>query len=789
MILLIDSYDSFTNNLSQLIIDNTGKEVITIHNDTFKPNEYEFFMKVYIPMFDYIVIGPGPGHPSNIEDVGIVRWILHYFAEREPEKAIPVLGICLGFQCLCFEFGNEVKKLEKVRHGQIYDVHPIAHSGGNDLYPSGDGNNDPRTTFPSVRYHSLYVDIDSLSDEIIPLAYCCEQNEEDNGHSRVLMAAKHKNLPFYGVQYHPESICSSKGNELISDFDRIATNYNAVLRQDFSITRDGDKQKALLNELINKRALHETLLLKGGKLLYSGNEIPSIHFKKIAIPLQDMVTPVDICEYLHERESNFFLLNSASVPGEWSIIGIPIEGQSEIITHSVDAIQEVTIQKYRSSFNETLHLETSEKVWNIIGDRMKTSYIPRTIINESLKDRPSREAPFFGGFIGLISYEEGQHIQIENLELLCNSPTPDVKLIFIERFMLYDHINNEWFIGSINLKADDSHWCDQLSEELEHVHKMGKLRLDINKVPESVKNLCKELDKTEIGFDFPSHEIYKKQFELCQEYLHSGNSYELCLTTQLKITLPSYIKPWDIYKVLTLRKNPSPFSCFMQFEDIVLVSSSPERFLSWKDDEQKNKMIELRPIKGTVKRTPEVDLKMASEILKTPKEMGENLMIVDLIRHDLHQFIDNVTVSQLMAVEEYKTVYQLVSVIQGVLKQNGYHGIDILHHSLPPGSMTGAPKKRSVELLQVIETLQPNGNPGGRRGIYSGVSGYWSVTDDSDWSVVIRSVYHYVDDKENQKDKTIWRIGAGGAITVLSDPEGEWEEMKLKLSSALQAFK
>ena len=114
-------------------------------------------------------------------------------------------------------------------------------------------------------------------------------------------------------------------------------------------------------------------------------EIPSIHFKKIAIPSQDMVTPVDICEYLHEKESNFFLLNSASVPGEWSIIGIPIEGQSEIITHSVDAIQEVTIQKYKSSFNETLHLETSEKVWNLIGDRMKTSYIPITVINESLK--------------------------------------------------------------------------------------------------------------------------------------------------------------------------------------------------------------------------------------------------------------------------------------------------------------------------------------------------------------------------------------------------------------------
>lgn len=786
MILLIDSYDSFTNNLSQLIIDNTGKEVITIHNDTFKPNEYEYFMNVYIPMFDYIVIGPGPGHPSNIEDVGIVRWILHYFSERETE-AIPILGICLGFQCLCFEFGNEVKKLQNVRHGQIYDVHPIDHNSGNDLYPGKhDRRNKPMASFPSVRYHSLYVDINSLSDDIIPLAYC---NEEDEGYSRILMAAKHKTLPFYGVQYHPESICSSKGNELIVDFNRIAEKYNEVLRPNTSITREGDKDKRLLNELINKRALHEILLIKSGKLLSGGNERPNIYFRKIVIPSQDIITPVDICEHLHKTDSNFFLLNSASVPGEWSIIGIPIEGQSEIITHSVDAIHEVTIQKYKSSFNETLRLKPSEKVWNLIGAKMESSYIPRNIINESLKEKPFKEVPFFGGYVGLISYEEGQHIGIEKLELLCNSPTPDVKLIFIERFMLYDHINNEWFIGSINQKTDDSQWCDQLSQELESVHKMGKLKLDINKVPESVKNLCKDLDESEIDFDFPSHEIYKKQFELCQEYLHSGDSYELCLTTQLKITLPSYIKPWDIYKVLTLRKNPSPFSCFLQFEDIVLVSSSPERFLSWKDDEQKNKMIELRPIKGTVKRTPEVNLKMANEILKTPKEMGENLMIVDLIRHDLHQFIQNVTVSQLMAVEEYETVYQLVSVIQGVLKENEYHGIDILHHSLPPGSMTGAPKKRSVELLQAIETLQRNGNPGGRRGIYSGVSGYWSVTDDSDWSVVIRSVYHYVNDKENQKDKNIWRIGAGGAITVLSDLEGEWEEMKLKLSSALQAFK
>jgi len=321
------------------------------------------------------------------------------------------------------------------------------------------------------------------------------------------------------------------------------------------------------------------------------------------------------------------------------------------------------------------------------------------------------------------------------------------------------------------------------------LHKVEKINLD--NIPDSVNKLATKGDEDLIDFELPNRDIYKKQFNQCQEYLHSGDSYELCLTTQLKIHLPLYIQPWDIYKVLTLHKNPSPFSCFMDFDDCCLISSSPERFLSWKDDitlGNNNKIVQLRPIKGTVKNTDEITYEIATKILKTPKEMGENLMIVDLIRHDLYQFTDEVEVSQLMTVEEYKTVFQLVSVIQGKLYKEGYHGIDLLHRSLPPGSMTGAPKKRSVELLQDIESMQKN-FVGGRRGIYSGVVGYWSITDDSDWSVIIRSVFHYSNDKENNPKTKLWRIGAGGAITVLSDVDDEWDEMMLKLTSALQAFK
>ncbi|KAG7661953.1 ABZ1 [[Candida] subhashii] len=768
MILLIDSYDSFTNNLAHLLKQNANQEVTTIHNDSFTPSEYEYFYNHFLPQFDYVVIGPGPGHPSIAEDVGIISWLIKRL--KAEEYPIPILGICLGFQSLCYEFGNEVMELDNVRHGQIYKIHPM---GDDKLFAGLDG-------FGSVRYHSLCVE--DLNDEIIPLAYCYE-SQDDGSDRKILMAMKHRVFPFYGVQYHPESICSDKGNELIKRFTKLAKEYNEHFRTESLVNMNGNSPSVSLNG----HAVHEDYLLAGGKLI--SNQLDHIYFKKFTLPHD--ITPVDVCDHFHkldEGESNFILLNSASFPGEWSIIGLPIENQSEIITHSVDDLHRVYLSTYKSTTrSEIVDLEEHETAWNVLARRIQEKYVSRDVIKSKISEYPtSRELPFFGGYLGIVSYEEGQHIVIDKLESICGSKsTPDLKVIYIERMIVYDHVTKDWFVISINSK-DDSEWGNTLVDNLLD----SNLKINLDDVATSVKYLAKEEDSDVIKFELPSQEIYEQQFNKCQDYLHSGNSYELCLTTQSKIHLPSYINPWDIYKVLTLHKNPSPFSCFMEFDDCCLISSSPERFLSWKDNtnEPDTKLVELRPIKGTVKNTDDVNLEIATKILKTPKEMGENLMIVDLIRHDLYQFTDHVCVSQLMKVEEYKTVFQLVSVIQGKLASRGYHGIDILRSSLPPGSMTGAPKKRSVELLQDIESMQ-EAVSGGRRGIYSGVVGYWSITDDSDWSVIIRSVFHYANDVENTSEVNLWRIGAGGAITVLSELEGEWDEMLLKLQSALQAFK
>lgn len=765
MILLIDSYDSFTNNLAHLVKDNAHQEVIVIHNDSFKPEEYDQFFNEYLPLFDFLVFGPGPGHPSIESDVGIIGWLFRKYKLNPNLKAIPILGICLGFQSLCHEFGNEVKRLDNVRHGQVYEMYPIIKSdeSHDPLFASIDS-----VSLKGVRYHSLYVE--SLNEELIPLAYCNDEGK------KILMAVKHKKFPFYGVQYHPESICSSNGGDLIKDFNKIASEYNQQYRPN-RLTQD---DRILINKLKSMYSVSFKYLIEDGKFIAKQN--PKLFLKKFQ--LDDNIGPVDVCDHLRKLNNNvtnFILLNSASFPGDWSMIGLPIPHQTEFITHSVDEPSLIHTHKYLSSEKQTLELENDETVWNYIGKKMKSNYISRESINTIVGKYNDREIPFFGGYMGIISYEEGQHINLEKLSSFCNKSTPDLKLAFIERFIAFDHQSKSWFLVSIN-PVDETKWGEDMLDKVCQTSK-----IDLSTIPNSVKQLAGN-DQDKVKFELPNYEIYKKQFEACQEYLHSGDSYELCLTTPLKIELPSFIDPWDIYKILTLKKNPSPFSCYMEFSDCILISSSPERFLSWKQNELGNRVCQLRPIKGTVKNTPEVDYELATKILKTPKEMGENLMIVDLIRHDLFQFLEKVNVSQLMAVEEYKTVYQLVSVISGELYNQGYKGLDVLHNSLPPGSMTGAPKKRSVEILQDIEVMQHHSIPGGRRGLYSGVVGYLSVTDESDWSVIIRSVYHYSDDIENTQDIKLWRIGAGGAITVLSDVDGEWEEMELKLTSALQAF-
>lgn len=213
-------------------------------------------------------------------------------------------------------------------------------------------------------------------------------------------------------------------------------------------------------------------------------------------------------------------------------------------------------------------------------------------------------------------------------------------------------------------------------------------------------------------------------------------------------------------------------------------------------------------MKGTVKKSVAPTRAEAEALLSVDKETAENLMIVDLVRHDLYGVCGagNVRVEQLMRVEEYESVWQMVSVVvgdipgaaanpkggeaaetdelpktttgKGTEQSLGYSGIDVLAASLPPGSMTGAPKKRSCELLNTIEK--------GRRSLYSGVVGYMDVGGRGDWSVNIRCAFRW-DDERTTVDDT-WHVGAGGAVTALSGAKEEREEMETKLFNTLKGL-
>jgi para-aminobenzoate synthetase len=216
--------------------------------------------------------------------------------------------------------------------------------------------------------------------------------------------------------------------------------------------------------------------------------------------------------------------------------------------------------------------------------------------------------------------------------------------------------------------------------------------------------------------------------------------------------------------------TPAPHAGYFNIADFHIVCSSPERFLRIDRD----RCAEARPIKGTRPRgrTPAEDLQLIEELRTNEKDRAENLMIVDLLRNDLGQVctIGTIQVPKLFAVETYSHVHQLVSTIRGQLKP-GISAVACVRATFPGGSMTGAPKKRTMEIIDRLEK--------GPRGVYSGAFGWFGLGGACDLNIVIRSI---------SIDKGRARFGVGGAITALSDPEEEFAETIVKARGVVEAI-
>lgn len=245
-----------------------------------------------------------------------------------------------------------------------------------------------------------------------------------------------------------------------------------------------------------------------------------------------------------------------------------------------------------------------------------------------------------------------------------------------------------------------------------------------------------------------------------------GESYEICLTNL--ISFPFRHAPFDLYRTMR-RLTPAPHAAYFSSGDFSLVSASPERFLSV----DRSRVAEAKPIKGTRPRgrTDSDDAALVHELRTSEKDRAENLMIVDLLRNDLGQVCEtgSVHVPKLFDVETYSHVHQLVSTVRGTLKP-GVSAVDCIRATFPGGSMTGAPKKRTMEIIDRLEE--------GARGIYSGALGWFGLSGACDFSIVIRSV---------TISDGMAHLGVGGAITALSDPAEEFDETIVKARGVVEA--
>ena len=655
-VLLIDNYDSYTYNLFQLLAEVYGVDPVVRRNDELADLD--------LGQVDAIVISPGPGHPLTSADVGRTESVVR-------RSGLPVLGVCLGHQLLASMAGASVRPVRPV-HGQVGRVSHV----GADLFAG------LPPEFAAVRYHSLAV-ATPLPESLVALAWA-----EDG----VVMGVRHRELPWWGVQFHPESIGSEQGARLLRNFARLAGHSPAPGRAQ-PLPRPRKAGRRVVSRRL-ERAVDTAVAFRE---LFGDNEFA-------------------------------FWLDSAGT-SRFSFLGAPDE-----------------ILRYRTGTgridvcrNGNWSTEPAPDIFTVLRERL-----------DRLDIRPPEDAPFDfpTGYVGYFGYE---------LKSECGAPatqtsaTPDAFWLRADRMIVVDHdLGQTWVLA-----IEDSDWVAGTAARIAGL---------ADSAPRETAPWHGDIEP----FLDRSHDRYLADIAECHRQLHLGNSYEICLTNALEF--PFSGDPLDFY--LRLRTlNPTPYSAYLRLGELAVVSSSPERFLAVDTDGT----AESRPIKGTAPRDPDPVLdEVIRERLRTdPKTVAENLMIVDLLRNDLGTVCDigSVTVPRFLAVETYATLHQLVTTVRGRLRPD-IGAVDAVRACFPGGSMTGAPKLRTMTIIDELERRP--------RGIYSGALGYFSSTGAADLSIVIRTAIIA---------GGRLTVGAGGAIVVGSDPEDEYQEMLLKARAPLRALK
>jgi para-aminobenzoate synthetase len=550
--------------------------------------------------------------------------------------------------------------------------------------------------FLAVRYHSLVVG--AVPAELRVSAWTPDG---------VIMGLEHRTRPLFGVQFHPESVSTRHGRRLIENF----------------------------RDLTRARRLPSARPAPRPRRSARPSESPApagarVHYRR----LETWCEPEAVFGALFAEHEHAVWLDSATEGpgmGRFSFIGAPEGPLGEVVRYDVES-RAVAVESRRGRELRTV------SVLDYCRERLA----------RLRADAPELPFDFTCGFAGYLGYELKADLGGRPEHA---SPLPDAGLVLCDRLIAFDHAERHVYLLALADAAGAEAAREWLSLTEERFREIARDPPPLPPPPAPPGTLRFE------AHDPP--EAYLANIEACLREIVEGETYEVCLTTELRSE--GGLDPLRAYCALRAR-NPAPFAALLRLGEVSVLSSSPERFLRVNRD----RVVEARPMKGTAPRVAEPfeDACRGAELRRDKKTRAENLMIADLVRNDLGRVagLGSVEVPGLMIVEPYATVHQMVTVVRARLRE-GCDAIDCVRAAFPPGSMTGAPKLRTLEIIDRIE-----GRP---RGVYSGTLGFFSVNGTADLNVVIRTLVASPDGL---------RIGAGGAIVAASDPRAELEEMLLK---------
>jgi para-aminobenzoate synthetase len=623
---------------------------------------------------------------------------------------IPILGICLGHQGLGRLLEGMVGAAPMPMHGRVSHVRHVGHGLFAGI-PQG---------FSVVRYHSLAVSRSMGPDGRITAW-------TDDG---VVMGIEHRHRPMWGVQFHPESISTEHGHTLIENFYALARHHRP------------------LRSVSARRLVKPPETPAAPPVVRHVNDSPmSLRMRSIdGEPSTEVVF-----ERLFGAAEHAFWLDSADAPtrlAQCSYMGTTVGKNRCLLEYDVEE-SAVTIRR-----GEDTKVEHGS-IFDVLENELaKNAIEPPEGLARGL----------VGGFVGYLGYECKADCGSRNVH---RSDLPDAVMMLANRVVAVDHVAKRTHLLALCSHDDDAEaeqWLRD-AEVLVREALVGPLVPALE--PESRDN-DGEAEHAKVTFHCGrGRRQYLADIARCQAALAAGESYEVCLTDH--ISTSESPEPWRLYRQLR-RTNPAPFAAYLKLGSFTVLSSSPERFLSVDRDRR----VQARPIKGTASRVedPTLDEAVRDELMQDEKTFAEHLMIVDLLRNDLGRVceVDSVRVSEFMAGERYRTVHQMTSTITGVLAVNRTP-VDCVRACFPGGSMTGAPKLRTMEIIDDIEREA--------RGVYSGGLGYFSLDGSVDLSIVIRTIVI-------RPGATT--IGAGGAIVTQSDPAEEFDELLLKARAPMAAI-